>query len=70
MSSWHTADAAPYPSQISLIAPLRNAASETELGDTLALWSGQSAALTREMPAADLVRVLAEETERHLKSFA
>ncbi|MGI9413509.1 MAG: NAD(P)H-dependent flavin oxidoreductase [Hyphomicrobiales bacterium] len=64
------ADAAPYPSQISLIAPLRTAASETEARDTLPLWSGQSAALTREMPAADLVRVLAEETERHLKSFA
>jgi len=64
------ADAAPYPSQLSLIAPLRRAASEENVSDVLALWSGQSAALTREMPAAQLVRVLAEETGQHLKSFA
>jgi hypothetical protein len=46
--------------------PLR-AAGDRELA---ALFAGQSAALTRAMPAGDLVRTLAAETSERLKSFA
>jgi len=50
---------APFPAQLSLIAPLRRDAAKTGV---VALLAGQAAALTREMPAADLVRVLVSET--------
>ncbi|CAN5581423.1 nitronate monooxygenase family protein [soil metagenome] len=53
---------APFPSQTTLLLPLFSAASDDEAGDLLPLWSGQSAALTREMPAAELVATLADET--------
>jgi len=55
--------AAPFPSQSSLIAPLRREAGRTGVVAHLA---GQAAALTREMPAAELVRALIGETEQHL----
>jgi nitronate monooxygenase len=54
--------AAPFPTQTSLIAPLRQ-----EDGQWSSLWAGQAAALGREMPAADLVKNLAEEVERLLR---
>jgi nitronate monooxygenase len=57
---------APFPSQIALFAPLAQSASEDEIGDLLPLWSGQSAALTREMPAADLLATLVNETNERL----
>ncbi len=60
---------APYPAQASLHGPLVQAASEQEAGDVLALWSGQSAALTRELPASDLVATLAAETEERLRAI-
>jgi len=56
---------APYPAQRCLVAPLGG----KDQGAYQALWAGQNAALTREMPAADLVRTLAEETEARLKDF-
>jgi nitronate monooxygenase len=59
--------AAPFPSQLALIAPLRQDASKTEFMSHLA---GQAAALTREMPAADLVRTLIAETEEQLARLA
>ena len=52
-------DAAPYPAQLSLITPLRQKAGP-ESGDFLSMWVGQAAALARELPAAELVRELAE----------
>jgi nitronate monooxygenase len=55
-----------FPAQLSLTMPLR-AAGDRELA---ALFAGQSAALTRAMPASDLVRTLAAETSERLKSFA
>jgi nitronate monooxygenase len=55
--------AAPFPSQFSLVAPLLSVTPEAEAGDIMPLWSGQSAALTREMPAAELVALLVEEAE-------
>jgi nitronate monooxygenase len=54
--------AAPFPTQTSLIAPLRQ-----ENGQWSSLWSGQAAALGREMRAADLVRKLAEEVASLLR---
>lgn len=51
-------DVAPYPTQTSLIAPLRH-----DNGQWSSLWSGQAAALGREMPAAELVAQLANEVE-------
>jgi nitronate monooxygenase len=54
--------AAPFPTQTSLIAPLRQ-----EKGQWSSLWSGQAAALGREMRAADLVRKLAEEVASLLR---
>jgi len=53
--------APPYPTQSSLHWPLAAATPDEEAGDVIALWSGQSAALTREMPAAELVATLARE---------
>jgi len=56
-------DALAYPLQLSLTAPLRRVPDTGSAGDVLAMWSGQAAGLTRELPAGDLVRRLAEETE-------
>lgn len=61
--------AAPFPSQLSLSMPLKAGAGD-RAGDMMSLWSGQSAALSREMPAADLVRVLVEETNEQLDRLA
>ncbi len=54
----------PFPAQYSLTLPFE----ETGDADYMELFAGQSVALTREMPAADLVRTLAEETGSCLKS--
>ena len=54
--------AAPFPTQTSLVAPLRH-----ENGQWSSLWAGQAAALGREMPAADLVQKLAREVTSLLR---
>ncbi len=54
---------APFPAQRTLIAPLQQAGGST---DYLGLLAGQAAPLSREMPAADLVRTLIAEVEEHL----
>lgn len=59
-------DAAPYPAQRALVAPLGGKGD----GAYQSLWAGQNVGLTREMPAADLLRTLAEETAARLKAFA
>jgi nitronate monooxygenase len=59
--------AAPFPSQITLVAPLGTDPSKT---DFMFHPAGQAAPLTREMPAADLVRTLIAETEERLARFA
>jgi nitronate monooxygenase len=43
------------------LAPLRAAAEPAGSDDFMSLWSGQSAALGRDLPAAELTRALAEE---------
>jgi nitronate monooxygenase len=55
----------PFPAQYSLTLPLGKSGDQ-ELTDLL---SGQSVALTREMPAAALVRTLVAETSHCLQSF-
>lgn len=64
------ADAAPFPTKLALSMPLRQCAGDDRAGDVMSMWSGQSAALTREMPAADLVTLLVEETRQQLHRFA
>jgi nitronate monooxygenase len=54
--------AAPFPIQTSLVAPLRH-----ENGQWSSLWAGQAAALGRELPAADLVQKLAHEMTSRLR---
>ena len=56
----------PVPAQLSLTFPLGAAGDR----DWAVLLSGQSAALTKDTNAAELVRRLAEETTRRLRAFA
>jgi nitronate monooxygenase len=59
------AEPLPFPAQFSLTWPLRTARDPA----LNALFSGQSAALTRAMPAGDLVCTLAAEASERLKAF-
>ena len=56
----------PVPAQLSLTFPLGASGDR----DWAALFSGQSAALTKDTNAAELVQRLAEETTRRLRAFA
>ena len=51
----------PYPVQNALTGELRQAAARQQRADYLALWAGQGAAMSRALPAAELVRTLVEE---------
>ena len=51
----------PYPVQSYLTQPLRRAAAEAGDKEHLALWAGQSAAMVRAHPAADVLRLLVAE---------
>ncbi len=64
----HPEDILPYPAQGALMLPMRRAAATAGRTDRLAMWAGQSAALTRPLPAADLLRTLVEETDTTLRS--
>ena len=63
-------EAAPFPTQLSLSGPLKKGAGEDDIAEVMSLWSGQSASLSREMPAADLVATLVEETTAQLNALA
>lgn len=52
----------PFPAQHALTSPLRTASAKAGTPDFVALWSGQAAALSRALPAAELVRALVDET--------
>ena len=56
-----SADAPAFPLAAGAIAPLRARAEANGSGDFSPLWSGQAAALCRELAAADLTRALAQE---------
>ncbi len=72
MDEFETAetDVAPFPTQLSLSGPLKKGAGEERAGEVMSLWSGQSASLSREMPAADLLALLVEETTACLSALA
>lgn len=53
----------PFPIQNKATGPLRAAAAKQNDPDYLSLWAGQAYGLSRRLPAAELVRVLAEEYE-------
>jgi len=62
-------DALPdFPRLSSLTGPLGNASAARGSADFIPLWSGQAAALNRELPAADLVQALVDETAAVLAS--
>lgn len=52
----------PFPAQAKLTAPLRQASAKAGSVDFYSAWSGQAGSLARPLPAADLIRVLVEET--------
>ena len=56
-------DLAPdFPLAAGAVAPVRAKAEQAGSGDFSPLWSGQAAALAREVPAGELTRELAAET--------
>jgi nitronate monooxygenase len=67
----HTTDApAAYPEVHHLTAPMRAAARAAGVPDLVNLWAGQAYPLTRGLPAADLVRLLAAEARAALDRAA
>jgi nitronate monooxygenase len=52
----------PYPVMNALTRPLRQAAAATGRAEFLSLWAGQGAPAVRELPVADLVAVLEQQT--------
>ena len=50
-----------YPVQSALTADIRRAAAQQNRPEFMSLWAGQNAAMMRPLPAAQLVRLLAEE---------
>ncbi|MFO1321119.1 MAG: nitronate monooxygenase family protein [Burkholderiales bacterium] len=52
----------PFPAQHALTSPLRTASAKAGVPDFVALWAGQAVALSRALPAAELVRELVKET--------
>lgn len=64
-------DMAPaFPLAGGALAPLRAKSEPLGSGDFMSLWSGQAARFGREMPAAELTRVLADEAQALLAKFA
>jgi nitronate monooxygenase len=56
----------PFPAQSGLTQPLE----KTGDHEFMSLYAGQSVALTRDMPASELVALLAEETSHRLRAFS
>ncbi len=56
----------PFPAQADLTQPLENTGDH----EFMSLYAGQSVALTRDMPASELVALLAEETTKCLRAFS
>jgi len=55
-----------FPINNTLTGPLRKASAEAGKEDFMSLWSGQAAALSKSLPAADLVDTLVAETDAAL----
>ena len=60
-------DAPAFPLAAGAAQPLRAAAEAKGSTDFMPLWSGQAPSLAREMPAGELIAILASETEAALK---
>ncbi len=60
-------EAPPFPTAAAALAPLKAWSEAAGSGDFSNLWSGQAARLGREMPAAALTRLLAEEALARMK---
>jgi nitronate monooxygenase len=58
-----------FPLAAAALVPLRSKSEAAGSGDFTALWSGQAARLSRELPAAELTKQLAAETLEKLKSI-
>ena len=52
----------PFPAHAKLTGPLRQASARSGSADFFSSWSGQAGSLARPLPAAELVRVLVDET--------
>ncbi|QCI65456.1 NAD(P)H-dependent flavin oxidoreductase [Phreatobacter stygius] len=61
-----SAEAPAFPTAGAALAPLKAKAEAAGSGDFSSLWSGQAAALGREMPAGELTRLLMAETVKRL----
>ena len=60
----------PFPAQNSVTGKLRAASAKSGKADCVALWAGQAAALSRRMPAAELIRTLEQETIAAVRASA
>ncbi|WP_437321652.1 NAD(P)H-dependent flavin oxidoreductase [Sorangium sp. So ce385] len=65
----HEHDIPEYPVQNWLTQPIRRAAAAAGREDYLSLWAGQSAALARPRPAAELVAALVEQAEQVIRGL-
>lgn len=63
-------DAPPFPHAATALAPLKAAAEKQGKVDFTNLWAGQAVALGREVPAAELTRVLANSALARMKALA
>ncbi len=59
-----------FPAQNSVTGKLRQASAKAGKPDFVALWAGQAAPLTRALPAAELIRLLNEETVAAIRETA
>jgi nitronate monooxygenase len=63
-------DAPEFPLAASPLAPLRSKSESSGSGDFSPLWAGQAVRLAREMPAGQLTKRLAAETQERLRRLA
>jgi len=59
----------PFPAQNSVTGKLRQASAKANKPDFVALWAGQAAALSRALPAAELVKALESELHQALREL-
>jgi len=60
----------PFPAQNSITGKLRQASAKAGKPDCVALWAGQGAALSRALPAAQLIERLEAETVEAIRYAA
>jgi nitronate monooxygenase len=66
----HEARYPDFPILNTLTGPLRKASAKQNNPDFLSLWAGQSAAMSRNLPARELIQLLVTETESVLEGLA